>query len=321
MSDSLIRIGSRGSRLALWQAEWVKAGLERRFKNLRIEIKVIKTTGDQNLESALSAMGDKGIFTREIERALLDGEIDVAVHSLKDLPTVLPEGLEIGAVTKREDVRDVFISHPGKHPKSFLEVRPGARIATGSLRRRCQILNRRPDLEIIDLRGNLNTRFSKLDSSDWDGMILAKAGVTRLGMSDRITEVIPAATILPAVGQGALGIEIRNGDRRISTLAKSLANRPASVAASAERAFLHRLEGGCQVPIGAYARIERGELIMDGLIGSLDGKAIVRGKVRGTPSRAKSLGEELAETLLGNGGGEILAGIRQPSGAEATPQV
>ena len=310
MTLDRIIIGTRGSQLALWQAEWVKKELIHHHPKLQVEIEIIKTTGDKILDSPLSKICDKGLFTKEIEQALLDHRVDLAVHSLKDLPTNLPEGLTIGAITKREDVRDVFISHPQKKYKQFTDVPESAKIATGSLRRKCQLLSWRPDLEIIELRGNLNTRFAKLEASDWDGMILAYAGVVRLGFGDRITEVLPVDKILPAVGQGALGIEIREENKTLKNYLQPLASEATTYSTLGERAFLHSLQGGCQIPIGAYVRIEKNEFIMDGLIGSLDGKKILRGKIAGKPEDAENLGRQLAKTLAESGGKEILDSIR-----------
>jgi hydroxymethylbilane synthase len=305
-----IVIGSRGSQLALWQSQWVKKELETAFPKLLVRIDIIKTTGDNILDSPLSKIGDKGLFTKEIEHALLERKIDLAVHSLKDLPTQLPKGLLIGAITEREDIRDVFIGHPKKSYKKLSDISSGGTIATGSLRRRSQLLNRHPHLNIIDLRGNLNTRFQKLDASDWDGMILAKAGVVRLGFTERISDVISLEEMLPAVGQGALGIELRQGDTRCMKFVRSLASEATTIATSAERSLLRTLEGGCQVPIGAHGRIEKNVLKLDALIGSLDGKKIIRGKILGEPGDAETLGMELAETLYKSGGKEILEQIR-----------
>jgi hydroxymethylbilane synthase len=310
-----VTIGSRGSELALWQARWVEQELRKRFRKLEVSIVVIKTTGDKILDSPLSKIGDKGLFTREIEQALLSGEIDLAVHSLKDLPTELPDGLTVGAITRREDVREAFIPHPGNPEKRLLDQPDGAKIATGSLRRKCQLLNMRPDFDIIDLRGNLNTRLKKLEESDWAGMILARAGVVRLGWEQRIGETIDAQQLLPAVGQGALGVEIRIGDKRIGHIVRELHHLPTAQAALAERALLRELEGGCQVPIGTYARIEKdhentSRLLLDALVGSLDGRTIVRGKVHGNPSDAELLGTSLADSLLKSGADRILRSIR-----------
>ncbi len=321
MAAERIIIGSRGSELALWQAHWVQGELLKRFPNLEIPIEIIKTKGDKVLDSPLSQIGDKGLFTREIEEALLTKQIDLAVHSLKDLPTHLPDGLTLGAICEREDVRDVFIPHPD-NPEKILSGQPqGAQIATGSLRRKCQLLSLRPDFEIIDIRGNLNTRMKKLGESSWAGMILARAGVVRLGWEARIGENIDAETILPAVGQGALGIEIRVGDARTAELAKSLHHHITAQAALAERALLRKLEGGCQVPIGTFGRVgnENGDQVLklDAIVGSLDGKTIVRGKMHGHISSAESIGTRLAETLLAGGADRILDAIRSASVPQA----
>ncbi|HUL43624.1 MAG TPA: hydroxymethylbilane synthase [Bacteroidota bacterium] len=316
--DREVIIGSRGSQLALWQAGWVKEQLEHHFPSLKPEIRIIKTTGDKILDSPLSRIGDKGLFTKEIEHALLNHEIDIAVHSLKDLPTILPAGLSIGAITKREDVHDVFIAHPRKQHRKFADLPVGAMIATGSLRRKAQLLSWRKDIRIIDFRGNLNTRFAKLESSDWDGMVLAKAGVIRLGFRNRITEILPLDRVLPAVGQGALAIEIREDDNATLKYVQSLGSHATTLSTKGERAFLRYLEGGCQVPIGAYGRIVHGEFCLDAMIGSLDGRKILRGKARGIPERSEELGTRLAETLFTGGGKEILKQIRMPE-PEAIP--
>jgi hydroxymethylbilane synthase len=310
-TGTAITIGTRGSQLALWQAHHIREELGRHFPQLTINVEIIKTTGDKILDSPLSSIGDKGLFTREIEHALLDGRIDLAVHSLKDLPTVLPDGLKIAAITAREDVRDVFISHPAKNHTGIDSLPLNAVIATGSLRRKCQLLNWRPDIRIVDIRGNLNTRFAKLETSGWDGMILARAGVVRLGFEERISETIPLERILPAVGQGALGIETRQNDAAIMKFIAPLASEAATISAKAERAFLRELEGGCQVPIGAYAYVEENRFIMSGLIGSLDGKRIVRGKTEGPTGEADERGRDLARVLYNSGGKAILDEILQ----------
>ncbi|MFA6542660.1 MAG: hydroxymethylbilane synthase, partial [Bacteroidota bacterium] len=226
-----IIIGTRGSELALWQARWVEKELRTLYPAMDIQTVIIKTLGDKILDSPLSKIGDKGLFTKEIEKALLDNEIDLAIHSLKDVPTQLIGGLTLGAISEREDIRDVFISHPDKKYLSFTDVPSGGRVATGSLRRKCQLLSHRPDLAIIDIRGNLKTRMEKLEQSDWDGMLLAKAGVTRLGWTSRITEIFSPAFILPAVGQGALGIEVRESDAELLSLIAPLSHRETKLAA------------------------------------------------------------------------------------------
>ncbi len=309
MNNKLI-LGSRGSQLALWQTEWVKSELEKKFPKLHLEIQIIKTTGDKILDSPLSKIGDKGLFTREIEQAMLDKKIDAAVHSLKDLPTQLPEGLCIGAVSRREDVRDVFISNKKKNHTNIEELPQGATIATSSLRRKSQLLAWRSDFQIVDVRGNLNTRLAKLDESEWDGMLLARAGVVRLGFNERITEELPLEKMLPAVGQGALAIEIRHDDTQVAEIIASLNSQPTFISTSGERALLRYLEGGCQIPIGAYGRIEENIFYLDALIGSLDGKKIVRGKIHGSPDDAEKLGKQLARILYDGGGKEILDSIR-----------
>lgn len=318
MSEMKERIvfGSRGSELALWQTNWVKAELEKRFPNIEIEVVIIKTTGDKILDSPLSSIGDKGLFTKELEQALLDGHIDLAVHSLKDIPTKLPAGLTIGAVTKREDVHDVFVSHPKKNQQTINKLPEGAVVATGSLRRKCQLLSWRPDLHIVDIRGNLSTRLRKLDESDWDGMILARAGLRRLGLEARIVEVISFDRMLPAVGQGALAVEMRDGDRRIRRIVNAIDHSITSIVTAAERAFLRYLEGGCQVPIGTYGRIENNEFHLDAMIGSVDGKKTVRGSIHGPMDRAELFATQLAQTLLEGGGREILDLIRRKTPAE-----
>ncbi len=310
MKNNAIVIGSRGSDLALWQAHWVRDALRRVHQGVDVSITIIKTTGDRILDSPLSKIGDKGLFTKEIEQALLEGTIDLAVHSLKDLPTELPAGLMIGSICEREDVRDVFIPHPSNRIKTVLDQPRGASIATGSLRRKCQLLSARPDLTIMDVRGNLNTRLRKLDDSQWAGLILARAGVVRLGWEDRIGETIDPTIILPAVGQGALGIEVREHDNRVRELVAALHHVPTAHAALAERALLRELEGGCQVPIGTYGRIESGTLRLDGMVGSLDGKITVRGNIEGPPEDGEVLGTRLATILRSEGADEILQGIR-----------
>jgi hydroxymethylbilane synthase len=310
MSKSTLVIGSRGSTLARWQSNFVKERLAAAFPALTIEIALIKTTGDKILDAPLSRIGDKGLFTKELEHALLEKRIDLAVHSLKDLPTIVPEGLTIAAIGKREDVSDVFVAHPRTSHRSLGALPHGAVIATGSLRRKCQLLSWRPDLSIVDLRGNLETRLAKLDASHWDGIVLAKAGLLRLGLDHRITEVLPTDRMLPAVGQGALAIETRADDRTTLRYVESFHHDATAIATRGERALLRRLEGGCQVPIGTFGRLEHGEFLLDAMIGSLDGRHIVRGKIHGEPQRAEELGTALAETLEASGGGAILREIR-----------
>jgi len=313
-----IIIATRGSKLALWQAEWVKAELQSRYPDLEIELKKIKTTGDKILDVPLAKIGGKGLFVKEIEEALLRMEADLAVHSMKDIPIDLPQGLHIAAICEREDPRDAFITavNSRKIIKRFKDLPKGAVIGTSSLRRICQLLDLRPDLRITPLRGNLDTRIRRLDEGQFDGTVVAVAGLKRLGMSLRITEILEPDMILPAIGQGAIGIECRIDDEFINDFIASLNHPETSLCVKAERAFLRRLEGGCQVPIAAYARImsQQSEilnsncsLVISGMVGSISGDRIIKGHVEGDPHDAESLGVKLAEDLISRGVGEILA--------------
>jgi hydroxymethylbilane synthase len=300
-----IVFGSCGSQLALWQSEWVKKELQARFPALHIRIDIITATGDRVLNTPLSSLraGEgKGLSTKELEQALAEHRIDCAVHSLEDLPTELPHGLIVGAITRRQDVRDVFIARPGLPWRCIEDLPGGATIATGGLRRRSQLLHWRPDLHIAELRGSLTT----LDSSQWEGMVLARSGVEHLGLEARITQVIPLEKMLPAVGQGAIAIEIRQEDEQAYPELCSISSEATTIAARGERAFLRCLKGGCQVPLGAYGRIQHNEFLMDGFIGSLDGKTMIRGKIHGEPERAHELGSDLARSLSESGGRAIL---------------
>lgn len=300
-------IGSRGSQLALWQSEHVRDWLTARHPGFEFPIEIIHTMGDKILDVPLAKIGDKGLFTKEIERALLDRRIDLAVHSLKDLPTRLEAGLAIGAIGVREDVRDAWVSRRGVALDDLPE---GATIATSSLRRRSQLWARRPDLRIVDMRGNLNTRMRKLDESDEiDGLVLAAAGLVRLGWETRITHRIEFDAILPAVGQGALAVEIREDDPATASLLADFNHADTATAVRAERAFLRRLEGGCQIPIGAHASVGYGRVRLEGLVGSLDGKRILRDAAEGDATDPESIGIALAETLLAAGADAILAEI------------
>ncbi len=309
-TNNVLRIGTRGSELAMWQARWVQRELATRWPDLPTIIEIIRTKGDTILDAPLARIGGTGLFTREIEESLLRGSIDLAVHSLKDLPTELPRGLAIGAISKREDVRDVFIPHPGNPVRTLAGQPPGAVIATGSLRRRCQILSLRPDMAVADIRGNVNTRIKKLQTSTWKGMLLARAGVVRLGREEVIGETLSAESFLPAVGQGALAVEIRAGDHRVLSYISGIADHDTTRATGAERALLRRLGGGCQVPIGAYGRIASGRLTLDSIVGSPDGTTVVRGSIAGDADRAEILGTSLAEQLLTRGADRILASLR-----------
>lgn len=309
MSEKKITIGTRGSRLALWQAEWIKAELLKQNPGLTIELNVIKTTGDKILDVPLAKVGGKGLFVKEIEEALLRGEADLAVHSMKDVPTDFPDGLHLAVICRREDPRDAFITAPASPLKTFQALPEGATIGTSSLRRACQILSRRPDIRIAQLRGNLDTRLRKLDEGQFDAIILAAAGVKRLGWGERITEMIEPELSLPAIGQGAIGIESRINDSFINTLIASLNHEETSFCVRAERAFLKKLEGGCQVPIAAFATLDGGRLRMRGLVGSVAGDRIIRGDTAGDPADAEILGVKLAEDLLGRGAKKILAEV------------
>jgi len=300
-------IGSRGSQLALWQTGFTKETLEKHFPQTTFDIRIIKTKGDAVLDTALSKIGDKGLFTKEIETALLNDEIDLAVHSLKDLPTAQPEGLKIGAVSQRETPNDVFIS---KMHASINDLPNGARVATGSLRRKSQLLAFRPDLEIVEIRGNVPTRIEKFLASDLDGLILAFAGVHRLGLDSHIKQIIPTEILLPAVGQGVMAVEIRDTDSEIAAMLTEINDEETKACITAERAFLRRLEGGCQVPIGAMAVFEVGEIFLHGFVGSLDGAKVIRQSIRGIASGAESLGNDLAEKCLAAGAAEILSEAR-----------
>ncbi len=303
-----LRIGTRSSALALWQTHWVRQRLEAAHPGLRVELVEIQTTGDKILDAPLAKIGDKGLFTREIERALLDGEIDLAVHSLKDLPTVLPEGLTLGAVSEREDPRDALVS---KGATSLDDLPRGGTVATGSLRRRAQLLHARPDLRVVDIRGNVQTRLRKFDESDWDGMIMARAGLARLGLEERIACSLGSAQMLSAVSQGALGLEIRRGDAVTAQWIAPVENPATRAATTAERAFLHTLEGGCQVPVAALGQIVEGWLELDGLVVSLDGQRYLRGRTRGPVEKAEQIGADLAEVILADGADEVLREIRE----------
>lgn len=303
-----IRVGSRDSALALWQTNWVLARLKEQHPGLQFKVVEIKTQGDKMLDVALSKIGDKGLFTKELELAMLRGEIDLAVHSLKDLPTTLPDGLTTGAICQREYPGDALVSRTGKNLAALPR---GASIGTSSLRRGAQLLRYRPDFKLVALRGNLNTRMKKLVSQQLDAVVLAAAGLTRMGWGDQITQLIPYEICLPAVGQGAIAVEIRDGDREMTEIVGKV-NHPATVAAvTAERALLRRLEGGCQVPIGTLGQVSGEQVSLQAVIASLDGTKAVRDTIDGPTGEAESLGICLAERLLDMGGKEILDQVRQ----------
>ncbi|HEX2203412.1 MAG TPA: hydroxymethylbilane synthase [Longimicrobium sp.] len=304
-----VRIASRGSELALWQARAVEAALRAHASGLAVEIQVVRTTGDRILDVPLAKIGDKGLFTKELDEALLRGDADLAVHSLKDVPTRLPEGLAIVAVTEREDPRDVLIRRGGE--RGGLDALPaGARVGTSSLRRRAQLRAARPDLEVLDLRGNLNTRLAKLDAGDYDAVLLAAAGVLRLGWRPRISAYLEPDAWLPAVGQGALAVVARADDDSARERLRPLHDPAAADAAAAERAFLHALEGGCQIPIGALAVVDAGTLTLRGLVADLEGDVVLRGEAAAPRAEAAAARHLLAAELLERGAGEILARLR-----------
>jgi hydroxymethylbilane synthase len=305
LAEKLI-IGTRGSLLALWQTNWVKARLEEHHPNLEVEVRIISTKGDRVLDVSLPKLGEqgKGLFTRELEEAMAENQIDLAVHSLKDLPTELPAGLCLAAICEREDVRDAFVARPGI--ASFAALPQGARVGTSSLRREAQIRSRRPDLEILPIRGNVDTRLRKLDAGDYDAIILAAAGLRRLDYANRITEYLNPEVMLSAVGQGALGIETRDQDQRVHRLLKVLDHSQTRLACLAERAFLKGLGGGCLVPIAAYGNILDDDLHLEGLVARPDGAEIIRGSLQGGLPEAESLGQRLADELLARGARRLL---------------
>lgn len=308
MRDRKIIIGTRGSELALWQTNFVRETLEKHFPEINLEIKIIKTTGDKLLDVALAKIGDKGLFTKQIETALLNKEIDLAVHSLKDLQTVQPDGLMIGAVSRRELPNDILIS---KKYAAIDELPKNAKVATGSLRRRSQLLNYRPDLEIFEIRGNVPTRIAKFEESNLDAMILAFAGVHRLNLDAHISQIIPFEIMLPAVGQGAMAVEIREEDTELKEILKILNDAETEFCVTAERAFLRSLEGGCQVPIGANAIIQDDKIHLEGFVGSLNGKTNLREKITGEKNESANLGINLAKILIEKGASGILEETRQ----------
>jgi hydroxymethylbilane synthase len=305
MGENKLIIGSRGSRLALAQAEGVKQQLVQAHPDVIVDIKIIKTQGDLFTSSPLYQLGGKGLFTKEIEEALLRHEVDLAVHSLKDLPTQLPEGLSLGAVSQREDPRDAFISN---HFSRLEDLPSGARVGTSSLRRQSQLLALWPDLNILDLRGNLDTRLRKLDENQYDAIILACAGLVRLRMTDRIRQAIPVEVICPAVSQAALGIEIRSRDAATRELIQCIHDPETEMVVLAERSLLMNLGGGCHVPIAGHAWMEEGQLNLRGVVASPDGKRVLLESGQSPPKQAERLGAELAQRLLDAGGKKLLEG-------------
>ena len=312
MSES-VRIATRKSPLALWQAEHVADALRRAHPGLAVEIVGMSTRGDKILDAPLAKIGGKGLFVKELEQGMLEGRADIAVHSMKDVPADFPEGLHLAAIMEREDPRDAFVSN---RYGSLNELPEGACVGTSSLRRSCQLAERRPDLRIEPLRGNVNTRLGKLDAGDYDAVVLAAAGLMRLGFEERIRARLEPEESLPAIGQGAIGIECRADDQRIGDLVAPLHHAPTADRVIAERALNHRLMGGCQVPIAGHAILEGDALHVRGLVGTPDGKQVLRGERRGPKAEAQDLGTALANDLIAQGADRILAAMREQQGKD-----
>jgi hydroxymethylbilane synthase len=302
-----MKLGTRGSALALWQANWAKAELEGRWPGLTVELVPIKTTGDKILDVPLAKIGGKGLFTKEIDEALLDGRIDCAVHSLKDVPFELPEGIEVGAIPEREDPRDAFLSNGPR----LEELRRGETIGTSSLRRQVQLRRRFPALNIATLRGNVDTRLRKLSNGEFDGIILAVAGLKRLGHAARITQILDDDIMVSAVGQGALAMACRSGDSATHERLRALDHSPTRTAVTAERGLLRALGGSCQVPVAGRATLTGNKLTIKGLIASIDGTRVITDELTGDAERPEEVGIELGQRMLAMGAGEILAEIVQ----------
>ncbi len=303
----VIKIGTRGSKLALYQANKTKEILKKAFPGLSVEICIIQTKGDKILDVALSKIGDKGLFTKEIENALLNGSVDLAVHSLKDLPTTLPHGLELGAVLERGEFRDALVSHKGLQ---WNDLKPGHAVATSSLRRQAALLHQHPGITIKDIRGNVETRIRKMEEGYCDAMIMAAAGLQRLDLAKYISEILEPDTIMPAVSQGAIAIEIRENDAEVKSLIDKINHPSTSTAVKAERAFLRTLEGGCQVPLGSYSKIEGEEITLHGFVASTNGETFLTEKISGSTSNPEACGIALAQKLIDMGAKAILEQIR-----------
>lgn len=301
-----LKIATRQSPLALWQAEYIRARLQELHPDLTVELVKFVTQGDKILDTPLAKIGGKGLFVKELEAALLDGRADLAVHSMKDVPMALPEGLTLAVICEREDPLDAFVSNQFE---KFADLPQGAKVGTSSLRRKSQILKQRPDLQIIDLRGNVGTRLGKLDDGQYDAIILASAGLKRLGLSERICHCLTPDISLPAVGQGALGLECRVADNEVLALIQPLLHQETDVCVRAERAFNAYLEGGCQVPIAGYATLQNGQIHIEGRVGSADGQTLLRAELTDEASNAQQLGENLARNLLDQGAGELLKAL------------
>ena len=303
MSTERIRIATRKSPLALWQAEHVRHRLQALHPGLQVELLTMSTQGDRILDSPLAKIGGKGLFVKELEQGMLDGRADLAVHSMKDVPAVLPDGLCLGAILDREDPRDAFVS---MQYSSVDDLPEGARVGTSSLRRQCQLRARRPDLQILDLRGNVGTRLGKLDAGDYDAIVLACAGLKRLGLSARITHALTPEEMLPAIAQGVIGIECRIDDPRVRSLIEPLNHDETWRRTAAERAMNATLAGGCQAPVAGYSLLNAGVVELRGLVGQPDGSTIIRGDISGSAEHAEALGKQLAEDLLSRGARTIL---------------
>ncbi|MGY5799551.1 hydroxymethylbilane synthase [Rheinheimera faecalis] len=303
---NLVRIATRKSALALWQANFVKAELEAAHPGLQVELVPMSTQGDKILDTPLAKIGGKGLFVKELETAMLEGRADIAVHSMKDVPVDFPEGLMLHTICQREDPRDAFVSNSYQQ---LADLPQGAVVGTSSLRRQCQIKAMRPDLQIKDLRGNVNTRLAKLDAGEFDAIILASAGLIRLGFETRIASFLEVGTSLPANGQGAVGIECRSDDLVVQQLLAPLEHQETRICVLAERAMNRKLQGGCQVPIGAFAVLQQNELWLRGLVGQLDGSEILRSEIKGEATQAEQLGTQLAEQLLALGADRILDAV------------
>ncbi len=306
MSEQTIRIATRKSPLAIWQAEHVAAELKKAHPGLTVELLGMSTKGDRILDAPLAKIGGKGLFVKELEQGMLEGSADIAVHSMKDVPVELPAGLHLPIIMQREDPRDAFVSN---HYATLEELPQGACVGTSSLRRQSQLSERRPDLVIKPLRGNVNTRLAKLDAGEFDAIILASAGLIRLGFAERIASFISAEQSLPAIGQGAVGIECRIDDERINRLLKPLHHEETAICVGAERAMNHRLNGGCQVPIAGYAELQDGKIQMRGLVGEPDGSHILRAEARGDAAQTEQLGIQVADELLSRGADRILKAL------------
>ena len=306
MLEKTLKIATRQSPLALWQANYVKNRLQQLYPDLTIELVPMVTKGDVILDSPLAKIGGKGLFVKELENALLNKKADIAVHSMKDVPMQFPEGLGLAVICQREDPRDAFVSHSYR---TFAELPQGAVVGTSSLRRQCQLKALRPDLDIRSLRGNVGTRLSKLDNGDYDAIILASAGLIRLGLADRIASFIDVEQSLPAAGQGAVGIECRTDDMQVQALLAPLADAETTYCVRAERAMNNHLQGGCQVPIGGYAVLQQGQLYLRALVGDIDGSRIIRAEGKSAVENAEVLGVKIAEQLLAQGADKILQAI------------